>query len=243
MQTADMLNLPVPKANYQIVKVVATETQKKTVESFAERAEKIHNKTVSSDVDNMLMVTSDGRKAARDQRLITPILPDEEGSKINVCVRNVFDTWEQNKDKPLTQMVFCDLSTPKGDGKFNVYDDIREKLVNIGIPREEIAFIHTADTDAKKKELFAKVRADRFESLWVRPSKWAPAPMCKGCSNDCTTLTILSDRAILSREPGVLSDKVIRTMRWIFPDILPRALSMRICISLWSQNRSLSHRS
>ena len=159
VQTADMLNLPVPKANYQIVKVVATETQKKTVESFAERAEKIHNKTVSSDVDNMLMVTSDGRKAARDQRLITPMLPDEEGSKINVCVRNVFDTWEQNKDKPLTQMVFCDLSTPKGDGKFNVYDDIREKLVNIGIPREEIAFIHTADTDAKKKELFAKVRA------------------------------------------------------------------------------------
>ena len=165
VQTADMLNLPVPKANYQIVKVAATETQKKMVESFAERAEKIHNKMVSSNVDNMLMVTSDGRKAALDQRLINPMLPDEEGSKVNACVRNVFDTWEQNKDKRLTQMVFCDLSTPKGDGKFNVYDDMRDKLVAMGIPREEIAFIHTADTDAKKKELFAKVRAGQVRIL------------------------------------------------------------------------------
>ena len=165
VQTADMLNLPVPKANYQIVKVAATETQKKMVESFAERAEKIHNKMVSSNVDNMLMVTSDGRKAALDQRLINPMLPDEEGSKVNACVRNVFDTWEQNKDKRLTQMVFCDLSTPKGDGKFNVYDDMRDKLVDMGIPREEIAFIHTADTDDKKKELFAKVRAGQVRIL------------------------------------------------------------------------------
>lgn len=165
VQTADMLNLPVPKANYQIVKVAATETQRKMVESFAKRAEKIHNKMVSSNVDNMLMVTNDGRKAALDQRLINPMLPDEEGSKVNACVRNVFDTWEQNKDKRLTQMVFCDLSTPKGDGKFNVYDDMRDKLVAMGIPREEIAFIHTADTDAKKKELFAKVRAGQVRIL------------------------------------------------------------------------------
>lgn len=104
------------------------------VESFAKRAEKIHNKMVSSNVDNMLMVTNDGRKAALDQRLINPMLPDEEESKVNACVRNVFDTWEQNKDKRLTQMVFCDLSTPKGDGKFNVYDDMRDKLVAMGIP-------------------------------------------------------------------------------------------------------------
>ena len=116
-------------------------------------------------VPNHLMVTNDGRKAALDQRLINPMLPDEEGSKVNACVRNVFDTWEQNKDKRLTQMVFCDLSTPKGDGKFNVYDDMRDKLVAMGIPREEIAFIHTADTDAKKKELFAKVRAGQVRIL------------------------------------------------------------------------------
>ena len=165
VQTADMLNLPVPKANYKIVKVAASETQKQMVESFAERAEKIHNKMVSSDVDNMLMVTSDGRKAALDQRLINPLLPDEKGSKVNACVQNVFDTWEQNKEKRSTQLLFCDLSTPKGDGKFNVYDDIRDKLVDMGVPREEIAFIHTADTDAKKKELFAKVRSGQVRIL------------------------------------------------------------------------------
>ncbi len=165
VQTADMLNLPVPKANYQIVKVSASETQKELVQSFADRAEKIHNKMVSSSEDNMLLVTSDGRKAALDQRLINPLLPDEEGSKVNACVQNVFDTWEQHQEKKLTQLVFCDLSTPKGDGKFNVYDDIREKLIAKGIPREEIAFIHTADTDAKKKELFAKVRAGQVRVL------------------------------------------------------------------------------
>ena len=165
VQTADMLNLPVPKANYHVVKVPATETQKAMVQSFAERAEKIHNRMVNASVDNMLCVTNDGRKAALDQRLMNGALPDEEGSKVNTCVQNIYDTWERTADNRSAQLVFCDLSTPKGDGTFNVYDDIRDKLVERGVPKEEIAFIHTADTDAKKKELFAKVRSGQVRVL------------------------------------------------------------------------------
>ena len=165
VQTADMLNLPVPKANYHVVKVPATETQKAMVQSFAERAEKIHNRMVNASVDNMLCVTNDGRKAALDQRLMNGALPDEEGSKVNACVQNIYDTWERTADNRSAQLVFCDLSTPKGDGTFNVYDDIRDKLVERGVPKEEIAFIHTADTDAKKKELFAKVRSGQVRVL------------------------------------------------------------------------------
>ncbi len=165
VQTADMLNLPVPKANYRIVKVPATEQQKKLVQSFAERAERIHAKMVNSSVDNMLLVTNDGRKAALDQRLISPLLPDDPESKVNTCVQNIFEIWERTTENKSAQLVFCDLSTPKNDGKFNVYDDIRDKLIERGIPREEIAFIHTADTDAKKKELFAKVRAGQVRVL------------------------------------------------------------------------------
>lgn len=165
VQTADMLNLPVPKANYHVVKVPATETQKAMVQSFAERAEKIHNRMVNASVDNMLCVTNDGRKAALDQRLMNATLPDEEGSKVNTCVQNIYDTWERTADNRSAQLVFCDLSTPKGDGTFNVYDDIRDKLLERGVPKEEIAFIHTADTDAKKKELFAKVRSGQVRVL------------------------------------------------------------------------------
>ena len=165
IQTADMLNLPVPKANFHIVKAKPSDIQKQMVQSFAERAEKIHNGLVKSDEDNMLLVTNDGRKAALDQRLLNPMLPDFEGSKINMCVQNVYDIWEKNADKRSAQLVFCDLSTPKNDGSFNVYDDIRIKLIKMGIPAEEIAFIHSADTDTKKKELFAKVRQGKVRVL------------------------------------------------------------------------------
>ncbi len=165
IQTADMLDLPVPKANYGIVKVPATEIQKKLVESFAKRAEKIHNGLVSSDEDNMLLVTNDGRKAALDQRLINPMFDDDENSKVNACVREIYETWKNGSEMKLTQLVFCDQSTPKNDGKFNVYDDIREKLVALGIPRDEIVFIHSAKTDAQKKELFKKVRAGQVRIL------------------------------------------------------------------------------
>lgn len=165
VQTADMLNLPVPKANFHVVKTAPSEIQKELVESFAERAEKIHNKMVTAQEDNMLLVTNDGRKAALDQRLIDPMLPDFEGSKVNACVQNIYEIWERNTDKRSAQLVFCDLSTPKNDGTFNVYDDIRTKLVARGIPPGEIAFIHSADTDVKKQELFAKVRAGQVRVL------------------------------------------------------------------------------
>ena len=165
IQTADMLNLPTPEAHFHVVKVEASEIQKDLVQSFAERAEKIHKREVTSDQDNMLLVTNDGRKAALDQRLINPMLEDFEGSKVNVCVENIYGIWERNADKKSAQLVFCDLSTPKNDGNFNVYDDIRTKLIERGIPPEEIAFIHTADTDTKKKELFGKVRRGQVRIL------------------------------------------------------------------------------
>jgi hypothetical protein len=165
IQTADMLNLPVPEAHYHIVKVEASDVQKKLVESFAERAEKVHNRLVDSSQDNMLLITNDGRKAALDQRLINTGLGDYDGSKVNTCVENIYEIWEHTADKKSAQLVFCDLSTPKGDGSFNVYDDIRQKLIAKGIPADEIEFIHNADSDAKKKELFAKVRRGQIRVL------------------------------------------------------------------------------
>ena len=165
IQTADMLKLPVPEAHYHVVKVEASDIQKELVESFAERAERVHNREVDSTVDNMLLITNDGRKAALDQRLINTGLGDYEGSKVNTCVQNIYEIWEKNADKKSAQLVFCDLSTPKGDGGFNVYDDIRNKLIEKGIPSDEIEFIHNADTDTKKKELFAKVRRGQVRVL------------------------------------------------------------------------------
>ena len=158
IQTEDMLNLPVPKANYRVVKVEPSDIQKEMVEKLAERAERIRNGMVDPRVDNMLKITNEGRKLALDQRIINDLLPDEQESKVNACVGEVVTFWKQGKDKKLTQLIFSDLSTPKNDGSFSVYDDLRKKLVDAGIPEEEIVFIHEADTDAKKKALFAKVR-------------------------------------------------------------------------------------
>ncbi len=165
IQTADMLNLPVPKANYHNVAVKPTEQQKEIVASLAERAEKVRNKMVSSNIDNMLLITNDGRKTALDQRLVNELLPDDPSSKVSVCADNVFDMWNKTTPQKSTQLVFCDLSTPHNDGKFNVYDDIRKKLIAKGIPEAEIAFIHDADTEAKKKELFGKVRTGKVRVL------------------------------------------------------------------------------
>lgn len=158
IKTADVLNLPTPEAHYETVVAEPTEIQKSMVDALAERARKIHNKEVRPEEDNMLCVTNDGRKIGLDQRLINPLLPDEEGTKVNLCVDNVFKIWKDTADNRSTQLIFCDYSTPKGDGSFNVYDDIREKLVKLGVPKDEIAFIHEANTDAQKKELFAKMR-------------------------------------------------------------------------------------
>ncbi len=158
IQTADMLNLPTPIPHYKTIAVEPTEIQKEMVKALAERAEDVRDKKVDPTVDNMLKITNDGRKLALDQRLINPLLPDDENSKVSNCAREVFGIWQQTADKRSTQLVFCDLSTPKDDGNFDVYNDIRNKLIKNGVPDQEIEFIHKADTEVKKKELFSKVR-------------------------------------------------------------------------------------
>lgn len=158
IKTADMLDLPVPKAVFHNISVKPSEIQKQMVAELAERAERVRNGMVDAKEDNMLKITNDGRKLALDQRLINPFLPDFEDSKLNACVDAMFETWERGSEKRLTQLFFCDLSTPKNDGSFNVYDDIRQKLIARGVPADEIKFIHEADTEAKKLELFKKVR-------------------------------------------------------------------------------------
>lgn len=165
IQTADMLNLPVPEAHYHNIVLKPSETQKEMVAGLSERAERVRNKMVDSSVDNMLLITNDGRKLALDQRLMNDMLPDSETSKVGACADNVFDIWQRTADQKSTQMVFCDLSTPHGDGKFNVYDDLRDKLIAKGIPAEEIAYIHTANSEAQKKELFGKVRSGQVRVL------------------------------------------------------------------------------
>ncbi len=165
IQTADMLNLPVPEAHYHNIVLKPSETQKEMVAGLSERAERVRNKMVDSSVDNMLLITNDGRKLALDQRLMNDMLPDSETSKVGACADNVFDIWQRTAEQKSTQMVFCDLSTPHGDGKFNVYDDLRDKLIAKGIPAEEIAYIHTANSEAQKKELFGKVRSGQVRVL------------------------------------------------------------------------------
>lgn len=165
IQTADMLKLPVPKANFHTEVIKPSEIQKEMIKGLAERAEKIRAGGVDPHVDNMLRITNDGRKLALDMRLIQPLAPDDPNGKVAVCARNVYRIWEQTKEKRSAQLVFCDLSTPTTDGSFSVYDDLKKKLMDAGIPEEEIAFIHTADSEAKKKELFSKVRAGQVRVL------------------------------------------------------------------------------
>ena len=166
IQTADMLKLPVPTVNYHNIKTKPSEIQTEMVASLAKRAEKVRARLVEPNIDNMLKITNDGRKLALDQRMIDPMLPDDPESKVNACVDNVYRIWEEHADTKATQLVFCDLSTPKNDGTFNVYDDMREKLIARGIPAEQICFIHEATTDAQKKELFGKVRSGEVRVLF-----------------------------------------------------------------------------
>ena len=166
IQTADMLKLPVPTVNYHNIKTKPSEIQTEMVASLAKRAEKVRARLVEPNIDNMLKITNDGRKLALDQRMIDPMLPDDPDSKVNACVDNVYRIWEEHADTKATQLVFCDLSTPKNDGTFNVYDDMREKLVARGIPAEQVRFIHEATTDAQKKELFGKVRSGEVRVLF-----------------------------------------------------------------------------
>ena len=166
IQTADMLKLPVPTVNYHNIKTKPSEIQTEMVASLAKRAEKVRARLVEPNIDNMLKITNDGRKLALDQRMIDPMLPDDPESKVNACVDNVYRIWEEHADTKATQLVFCDLSTPKNDSTFNVYDDMREKLIARGIPAEQIRFIHEATTDAQKKELFGKVRSGEVRVLF-----------------------------------------------------------------------------
>ena len=160
-----MLNLPVPEAEYENVVLKPSEYQQDMVSALADRAEAVRNRKVDAAIDNMLKITNDGRKLALDQRLINDMLPDNEKSKATTCVDKAFEIWEQTKEQKSTQLICCDLSTPKGDGTFNVYDDIRNKLVEKGVPPEEIAFIHEANTETRKAELFAKVRSGQVRFL------------------------------------------------------------------------------
>ena len=179
IQTADMLNLPVPEAHYHNIALKPSEYQKEMVASLAERAEQVRNKQVDSSVDNMLLITNDGRKLALDQRLINPMLPADPESKAVKCAETVFDIWRRTAEKRSTQMIFCDLSTPKGDGVFSVYDDIRSKLVEMGVPENEIAYIHDAKTEAQKKDLFAKVRAGQVRVLLGSTQRMGAGTNCQ----------------------------------------------------------------
>ena len=190
IKTADQLHLPTPDVKYETVVVKPTAQQEEMVRTLSERAA-VHNKQVDPTVDNMLKITSDGRKLGLDQRLINPLLPDDPGSKVNACVDNVYRIWEEHADTKATQLVFCDLSTPRGKAasekeaadaetlladetgseNFNVYDDIRAKLIAQGIPQEQIAFIHEANTEVRKKELFAKVRSGQVRVLMGSTAK------------------------------------------------------------------------
>ena len=179
IQTADMLKLPVPKVNYHNIKTKPSQIQSEMVAGLAKRAEKIRARMVKPQTDNMLKVTNDGRQLALDQRLIDPMLPDDPESKVNACVDNMYRIWEEHADTKAAQLLFCDLSTPKNDGTFNVYDDMREKLIRRGIPAEQVRFIHEANTDAQKKELFAKVRSGEVRVLFGSTQKMGAGTNCQ----------------------------------------------------------------
>ena len=179
IQTADMLKLPVPEAHYHNIALKPSEYQKEIVASLAERAEKVRNREVDSSVDNMLLITNDGRKLALDQRLVNPMLPSDPNSKAAKCAVNVFEIWQRTVDKRSTQMIFCDLSTPKDDGTFSVYDDIRAKLLELGIPENEIAFIHNAKSEAQKKDLFGKVRSGQVRILLGSTQRMGAGTNCQ----------------------------------------------------------------
>ena len=179
IKTSDQLHLPVPDAKFETVVVQPSPVQQEMVSALSDRAAKVHSGIVDPSEDNMLRITSDGRKIGLDQRLMNPMLPDDPGSKVNACVGNVLKIWKDGQADRLTQMIFCDMSTPKGDGSFNVYDDIRSKLIFQGVPEKEIAFIHTANTDAKKKELFAKVRSGQVRILMGSTQKMGAGTNCQ----------------------------------------------------------------
>lgn len=206
IQTAETLNLPVPKANYHNIAVKPSELQVKMVDKLSTRADRVRNKQVDSSTDNMLKITNDGRKLALDQRMIDADLPDFEGSKVNACTDNIYKIWLEGAEKRTTQLVFCDLSTPNKDGKFNVYDDIKNKLISKGIPEEEIQFIHSAKTEAQKKELFSKVRSGEVRILMGSTAKM-------GAGTNVQDKIIASHDIDCPWRPSDLEQRLGRTVR------------------------------
>ena len=206
IQTADMLNLPVPEAEYRVVSVKPSEMQREMVVELGERAERVRDGMVNATEDNMLLITNDGRKLALDQRMMNDLLPDYPESKVNACVEEVYNFWEQGQEKRLTQLVFCDLSTPKTDGSFSVYNDVRDKLIAKGIPPEEIAFIHDANTEVRKKELFSKVRRGAVRILMGSTFKM-------GAGTNVQDLIIASHDLDCPWRPRDLEQRAGRTVR------------------------------
>lgn len=176
IKTADQLDLPTPDAVFHNVVAAPTDIQKEMVQQLSERAAAVHGGNVDPKKDNMLKITSDGRKLGLDQRIINPMMPDEEQSKVNQCVENIFHIWREGEAEKLTQLVFSDISTPKGDGSFTVYEDIQRKLIERGVPESEIAFIHDANTEARKRSCLPRFAQDRCACSWAAPQKWALAP-------------------------------------------------------------------
>ena len=211
IQTADMLHLPVPElvgGKPTNVVLQPSEVQKRMVKGLADRAEKVRSGKVQPTEDNMLRITNDGRKLALDQRLMNPLLPDDPGSKANACVDKVYEIWEKTKEQRSTQMIFCDLSTPKEDG-FDVYNDVRDKLVAKGIPKEEVQFIHDADTETKKAELFGKRYRNRHCARpdGRAPRRWALVPTYRHGLLRCTIWTAHGDLLILPSATDAWSAK------------------------------------
>ena len=218
IQTADMLKLPVPAlvgGKPTNIQLKPSEIQKQMVTELGERADKIRNKMVKPYEDNMLKITNDGRKLALDQRLIDPDLPDDPDSKVNICVGKIFEIWEQTMPQRSAQLVFCDLSTPKA-GVFNVYDDMKAKLIERGIPETEIAFIHEANTDARKTELFGKVRSGAVRVLMAARPKWERAPMCNSVLWRCTIWMYRGGHLILSSVRAEYYDRAMKIRRSMF---------------------------
>ena len=206
IKTSDQLHLPVPEAKFETVVAKPSEIQKEMVQELSKRAAEIHSGTVDASVDNMLCVTNDGRKIGLDVRLMNPMLPDDPNSKLNVCVQNVLKIWEEGKDQKLTQLLFCDLSTPKNDGNFNVYDDIRKKLVAAGVPENEIEFIHNADTEAKKAALFSKVRSGDVRVLLGSTAKM-------GAGTNVQTLLVAVHHLDVGWKPSDMTQRNGRIIR------------------------------
>ena len=213
IKTADMLNLPVPEAKYHNIAVKPSEMQKEMVASLAERAEQVRGGGVDSSVDNMLKITNDGRKLALDQRMLNDMLPDFEGSKINACVDNIYRIWKENADKKSAQLVFCDLSTPKNDGTFSVYNDIRKKLIERGIPESEVKFIHEADTDMKKKNCFKRPAREKSGCFLALLRRWEQERMCRINLSHFTMWIVRGDLQIWSSVPVELSVRAMKIRR------------------------------